>query len=218
MKQWAWIIALLYGVLFLLLLWPVTKIAFIHSEEPVNPGAAIISWEFWSWLAILVLAQFALLSVPVDLTAKRPVSKRSLKVPVLVAALLMGLLIFGAALSLGEAFFHSSMSEDIRRVFFSAAGLGWLLWASIFSRWSLAGEPRNFMEKLCRSLFRGSVLELLIVVPAHIVARSRNYCCAGYMTFLGIVCGLAVMLLSFGPGVFFLYARQMEKLRPKKRA
>jgi len=35
--------------------------------------------------------------------------------------------------------------------------------------------------------------------------------------FFGIVCGLAVMLFSFGPGMFFLYARPWEKLHPQKK-
>jgi hypothetical protein len=46
------------------------------------------------------------------------------------------------------------------------------------------------------------------------MARHRDECCAPAATFWGITCGLTVMLLSFGPGVFFLFAGRMRKLKP----
>jgi hypothetical protein len=52
-------------------------------------------------------------------------------------------------------------------------------------------------------------------VPTHIVARARDYCCAGFYTFLGIAFGVAVMLFSFGPGVFFLFAARWKRLHPR---
>ena len=48
-------------------------------------------------------------------------------------------------------------------------------------------------------IFQGSVLELMIAVPTHIVARYRDYCCAGAMTFIGLTMGSSVMLFAFGP-------------------
>jgi hypothetical protein len=68
------------------------------------------------------------------------------------------------------------------------------------------------ISRQCRHLLKGSVLELLIAVPTHVVARSRDYCCAGYSTFIGITLGLAVLLLSYGPGVFFLFVERWHRL------
>jgi hypothetical protein len=65
-------------------------------------------------------------------------------------------------------------------------------------------------------MLRGSFLELLIAVPTHIVARSRDYCCAGAYTFIGIALGLAVMLLSFGPGVFLLFVDRWKQRHPQR--
>ena len=65
-------------------------------------------------------------------------------------------------------------------------------------------------------MLRGSILELLIAVPSHIVVRWRGECCAGFFTFFGITMGISVMLLSFGPAVFFLYYARWQKLQPKK--
>ena len=58
---------------------------------------------------------------------------------------------------------------------------------------------------------------MLVAVPTHIVARHRGYCCAGVYTFIGISFGLAVLLLSFGPSVYFLYAERWRKLHPESK-
>ena len=63
-------------------------------------------------------------------------------------------------------------------------------------------------------MLRGSILELLVAVPTHIVARSRDYCCAGFMTFIGLTLGISVMLFSYGPAVFFLYVDRWRRLHP----
>jgi hypothetical protein len=55
---------------------------------------------------------------------------------------------------------------------------------------------------------------LLIAVPTHIVARCRDYCCAGFMTFLGLTMGVSVMLFAFGPALLFLFAERWKRLHP----
>jgi len=72
------------------------------------------------------------------------------------------------------------------------------------------------LSRQCSLLLKGSILELLIAVPTHIVARCRDYCCAGFMTFIGLTMGVAVMLFSFGPAVFFLYADRWKRLHPQR--
>jgi hypothetical protein len=86
------------------------------------------------------------------------------------------------------------------------------LWTAVFYRMSRYENPEDVITRQCRYLFRGSILELLIAVPTHIVARSRDYCCAGFMTFIGITLGIAVLLLSYGPGVFFLFVERWHRL------
>ena len=56
---------------------------------------------------------------------------------------------------------------------------------------------------------------LLIAVPSHILVRQRNDCCAPFATFWAITVGFSVMLLSFGPGVFFLFAKRIRSLKAK---
>jgi hypothetical protein len=91
----------------------------------------------------------------------------------------------------------------------------WCVWAVLFYRSSHGVEPSGVISHQCRLMFRGSILELLVAVPTHIVARSRDYCCAGAMTFVGLTLGISVMLFSFGPAVFFLYAARWRRLHPE---
>jgi hypothetical protein len=98
-----------------------------------------------------------------------------------------------------------------------AAGLAtWGIWAFIFGRAAKTIPPRDLVTRQCRLLFRGSILELLIAVPTHIVARYRDYCCAGFMTFIGLTMGISVMLFAFGPALFFLFAERWRRLHPQR--
>jgi len=63
-------------------------------------------------------------------------------------------------------------------------------------------------------MLRGSIIELLIAVPTHIVSRSRDYCGGGFMTFIGLTLGISVMLFSYGPAVFFSYVDRWRRLHP----
>jgi len=91
----------------------------------------------------------------------------------------------------------------------------WCIWTVVFFQFSRNADPADLISRQCRLLFRGSILELLIAVPTHLVARHRTYCCAGFMTFLGLTLGIAVMLFSFGPAVFFLYVERWRRLQPR---
>jgi hypothetical protein len=91
----------------------------------------------------------------------------------------------------------------------------WLLWGCVFHHFARADEPETLVKRTTRWLLRGSILELLVAVPSHIIVRQREDCCAPMASFWGIVTGISVMLLSFGPGVFFLFAARMRGRRPR---
>jgi hypothetical protein len=66
--------------------------------------------------------------------------------------------------------------------------------------------------KLHRTLIVGSVMELLVAVPTHIIVRRRPECCAGIETGIAICVGVAVMFVAFGPSVFLLYYRRRKQI------
>ncbi len=211
MKRWPVWIVLLYGLTLIALTVPAARLIFVSPTEQVKPAAFFGSWEYWVWIAILLLNQAALLLIPVDLSNKRPVGKRSLWLQVGVSAFSMALLFVGLATALSEAMKGETSFNWINGTFWGVLAVSWIAWAFIFSTWSRKMEPKPLVQRTCRTLFRGSVLQLLIVVPCHIYVRSKDYCCAGLGTALGLACGLAVMLVSFGPAVYFLYAEQLKR-------
>jgi hypothetical protein len=92
----------------------------------------------------------------------------------------------------------------------------WLVWGAVFMK-SYADRNRlSFTSHLTRWLLRGSILELLVAIPSHVISRHRKECCAPDITLLGIAMGLAVALMSFGPGVFFLFAQRIRKKKAKQ--
>ena len=95
MKRWALIVAGLYVLMLAVLTVPVVLLAF-SDMKPKEAVSAYAAWFYWVGLAVLLLAQLALLVVPVRITSRRPVSRRGLLPTVLAAGLMMGALAGGA--------------------------------------------------------------------------------------------------------------------------
>jgi hypothetical protein len=93
--------------------------------------------------------------------------------------------------------------------------LFWVIWVVIFRNFARSDDSDSLLQRSTRWLLRGSILDLLIAVPSHIFVRRRGDCCAPAGTFWGIATGISVMLLCFGPGVFFLFVERFERLKPK---
>ena len=91
----------------------------------------------------------------------------------------------------------------------------WAIWLVVFSRFAASHDPESLLNRATRWLLRGSILELLVAVPSHIMVRRRDDCCARVSTFWGIALGISVMLIAFGPAVFFLFAQRIRRLQPK---
>ncbi len=219
MKKWGLVVLALYGAIILIFTLPVCILAFFSFDPKNNINTKALleiftNWPYWAGFALFLAAQAALLDVHVNIAQRRPVTKGSIIPVVLFSSLLMALLVAGIALAVHETITKSSSIKD--RLIFVLLLVSWLVWGYVFHRWSLKLSPESFLERVRQHFFRGSILELLVAVPLHIVARYRNYCCAGFNTFVGIVFGLAVMLCSFGPGVFFLFAKRWQKLHPEK--
>lgn len=93
----------------------------------------------------------------------------------------------------------------------------WLVWGGVFYR-SSSPEPEveGVTRRWFKHLVRGSVLELLVALPTHLAVRGKDECCAPAVSFIGIVTGLSVMLLCFGPGILFLYLERARRLRARQ--
>lgn len=226
MKKWGLLVSVLYGLIFFFSFGPVMKISYWGTKEwksfdwfPHISSAELL--QAYSVPLILIVAQVVFLSVSVRTAERRPVGRRSIMSTAIASVFMMGLLAVGMSSVLLEIFCSNNIDNELWKDVFGLIMLvvfilSWVFWGFVFYRWSKKLEPANFVEKLCRYLFGGSILELLIAVPLHIIARQRPYCCAGFMTFMGIACGLAVMVFSFGPGVFFLFIDKWKRLHPHR--
>ena len=216
MKRWAFVTIFLYGAMLFLLTTPLIVASFPNNYEMSVEDLEIYSvWGYWAWLGILVLAQGLLLIVPVDLSQRKDVSRRKLIIPVITSALLMAVVLVSGIYTIGELIMGDVIPDGGFFIIIFTSLL-WVTWSVIFWRFREEGEGENTMNRLTKWLIRGSILELLVAVPSHVIVRAREYCCAGFITFWGIVTGVSVMLLAFGPSVFFLFAKRFGHLKPKE--
>jgi hypothetical protein len=195
---------------------------------------------YWIWLAVLVAGQALLLLLPLKIAERRLPARRPLQTPVIVAGFLLANLCFAGLFSILCAVFADKAGDyfDLSLLFTFIAnsnhqvaannsGMGplltailtvlvfWLIWAVVFRRFAQSHEPDSLLQRMTRWLLRGSILEFLIAVPSHVIVRRRGDCCAPAGTFWGIASGISIMLLCFGPGVFFLFVERFQRLKPK---
>jgi len=240
MKRWALLTVGLYVLILLLLAGPVLYLGFVDLDDaeellvraycsgpllpvvipPDSKGfeGIFVNWSLWGGVLVMALSQVALLVVPVRIVGRRPVTTRWLIWPLLAALVMLVLLTTAMLLVVFETVAHTkALANPTMQIMASALVLAiWAIWAFIFAFYTIRGGRQNFMKRLVRSLIVGSILELLVAVPAHVLARTRNYCCAGFGTFWGIASGISVMLFAFGPAVFVLFARRYGDLRHRR--
>lgn len=219
MKKWSLIVAALYGLLLIALFGPVVSIAFMTKGEfKIGwPVEILREGSFWLIIVVLVVAQFALLRVPVAVASRRPVKQRSLWTTVLAAAFMMGLVVYGAAMAIWDfgSFFVKTPKWNSGWWVVLALGLtSWVAWAFYFHRATKSASPETQLGKIKRHLWTGSILDLLVAIPMHIYVRHKDTCCAGFGTFIGLTCGISVMLFAFGPAIYFLFAERWKRLNP----
>jgi len=209
-KNWsAIVVALYFGALALLAL-PLGLFWKMDAREWMQ----YVPWA-WGVAAVFAGAQASLLIVPADLARERPVGRRRLLIPVVTTGLLLCLLMLAA---IGSVLAVSCGDDPDRKI--GPKLLPWLplpflwgVWGWVFRAYFKARDPAALLARLMKGMLRGSVLELLVAVPCHVIVRRRDDCCAPAATFAGIVTGLSLMLMSFGPGVLFLFARRFRDLR-----
>jgi len=245
MKRWAVLTVLLYALALILLTAPALLIAFGNWGPSGNHIAVpdafniFLSWGYWLWLAVLVAGQALLLLLPLNIAERRLPARRPLKTPVIVSAFFLANLCFAGLVAILCAIFSDKVFEHFNLFAIFSGGANqndqsnnnsgmdtfwtamitllvfWLVWGIVFRRATKADEPEALLKRATRWLLRGSILELLVAVPSHVIVRRRDDCCAPIGTFWGIATGISVMLLCFGPGVFFLFVERCKRLQPK---
>lgn len=220
MRKWGIWITTFYFLIVVGLILP--GIGFLMKDRPytITEWLGIYhDWLVWLWVVILVGGEALLLFLSVDLSLKRLRPRQHVLASVALVTLMVALLVFAGIVSLlvavlGDKFFDEPLGPYLdSRLKIIAWVLGlWLVWGVVFWR-RLGSSTTVGSVQVTRWLKKGSVLELLIAVPAHIIVRHRDDCSAPIATGFGIATGVAIMLLCFGPGVLLLYRDRLRRLR-----
>lgn len=211
MKRWALLTILLYFLSLSVLVVPLF-LAMPKLGKDLLPA-------FYIWFVpILVLVEGILLLIPIAIVRERPVKKRRIILSSVIAAIPMAALAFGF---LGFIVLMVCGEEATGDYLYNWPSLiipaiAWPVWGILFYRSFSSKEPQSFVSNITQWLLRGSILELLVAVPSHIISRHRDECCAPPFTLIGIATGLSIALMSFGPGLFFLFARRIQDKNRKQ--
>jgi hypothetical protein len=216
MRKWGIVISVLYALILLGLIAPAV---FFFSGRDFDSWAKFSGsvretyqdWFFWVPAGAILLSQALLLFLSVDTSQKHLKPRTHVLVSVTVGAILTALLSSLVIWSLGFAIrgdnFWEKFSDKPTNLLLFWGAL-WVLWAVLF--YLYFRNSSAVVTRLISWLLKGSVLELLIVVPCHIIVRRRHDCSAPVATSWGIATGIAIMLLSFGPSVLFLYKKRLD--------
>ncbi len=224
MRKWGIVITAVYALILLAVLIPGTALL---SSDKFNGwpaffrglGETYSTWMVWVPIVILVSGQALLLFLSVDTSQKRLKPRAHILVSCAVGAILTALLTSAVIWSLGFVIrgndFWDHIFETNLSVLAFWAGL-WLLWGILF--YLYFRNSSEWVTRIISWLLKGSVLELLIVVPCHVIVRRRHDCSAPIATSFGIATGIAIMLLSFGPSILLLYKKRLDEYSTRKTA
>ena len=196
-----WVLLSLYLLLIL-------SFIVIGVLEPDN-----CDWKYWLTLILTLISQGVFLSVCGSINLCRPVKHRKLVFPIVIASLMMCILVGGLCLSLSELF-KIDDGGWFPYVFWMIVGINWIVWSIIFLIYSQKTERFKVLRTLTITILAGSLVELLIGIPSHIIVSRRPGCFVGIRTGIGIIAGIYVMFWAFGPGIILLFLR--NKYRNQK--
>ena len=214
MRKWGIVISVFYAVIVVGLLAPAgLRLAMAGSDAPFfkTLGDMYTGWVVWAAIVALIGGQAILLFLSVDTSQKRLKPRTHLAVSVVAGSMLFALLAFaaisagGAAVG-GDKFLDQFWDTEMEVVWVFLAI--WLVWGVLF--YLYFRNSAAVTTRIVSWLLKGSVLELLIVVPCHVWVRRRGDCSAPVATSFGIVTGIAIMLLAFGPSVLLLYKKRLD--------
>jgi hypothetical protein len=210
MRKWGAVITLFYAVVVLLLVVPG---AVLLAEGKVL--AVYRQWITWVPIVIVIAGQALLLFLSVDTSMQRLRPRAHILVSCLVTGTLWALLAGAAIFSLGYGIYGDSFGgKFVDQYGLACWGGMWAIWLVVF--YVYFRNPSATIARATSWLLKGSVLELLIAVPAHVAARRRHDCSAPAVTSFGIASGIAIMLLCFGPSVLLLYKKRMDEYADRK--
>jgi thiol-disulfide isomerase/thioredoxin len=224
MTKWAFVVVVLYVCLVAVLLipallWLADMISGEHNAWSNFVNLNVVSlWQWWIGIGIMLVIQATFLILPIGKMKERPKPLRSLWMPVIATAVLSLILLFAMVSSVAAAIWGDKFGNYPAPFLWVSVFLigSWVLWAVIFYRFGKTFDREKFVEHSQQWLIRGSIIELLVAIPSHIIVRHKHECCAPGVSFFGIAAGLSMMAVAFGPGIFSLFVQRIKRLKGDK--
>ncbi len=189
-----WVFLVLYVLVVISLL------ALGIANDGIRWGSLILAGIFLAAQAVFVFGAGTL-----DLC--RPIKKRRLILPVIVASLMGAIITGGATLALGELL-RQNKEDWFEYFFWGMLAASWIVWGCVFFIYTRKLDRYNALKRITLWLLAGSLLELVASIPSHLIVSRRPGCFVGMGTMFGIIAGLWVMLWAFGPGIVLLFLRE----------
>jgi hypothetical protein len=171
MRKWGILISVFYALILLALIVPGAVFLLggdFSKWSPLVRGVqdTYKEWMYWIPAGALMASQALLLFLSVDISQKRFKPRAHILVSCAVAGILTALLASAVIWSLGFAiggndFWKQLFDKEVNILLFW--GALWVLWGIVF--YLYFRNSSDVVTRLISWLLKGSVLELLIVVP-----------------------------------------------------
>lgn len=215
-KNWSYFILGVYFIINIVLVMGISYFAVDKAQFSVEDyflfGLVVA--------AIMFICQALLFGLKVDVLEKRPESRRKIGGTAIVVALLMAFITYFLFFTLLFVLFGEGEQNPLNKhnqifgfLFFFVFFASWIFWSFVFIAMGRKQTANRFMKKTMAMLIKGSVLELLVAIPSHIIMRNRHDCCAPVLSYMGIITGFTVLLFAFGPAIIVLYHYRMKAKR-----
>jgi hypothetical protein len=213
MRNWGTVVTGFYMVIVAALSLAI-GLGLLGNANLWSPPLDWVGVAVWTgWTLLLAGGPLVLLFVGVDTSRLKLRPRRHILVSAAATGLALSLLVLAAVASVVAAITGNEQGEFISWTVVAVWPVSWLLWTLVFSR---TGERLvDPATHVYRWLIKGSVLELLVAVPSHVIVRARHDCCAPDITGMGIATVLSILLMSLGPGALFLYRARIRRLAPR---
>jgi hypothetical protein len=146
--------------------------------------------------------------------------KKSKFIPLIIFSLMLAVLFFSVNATLGEFFgggYHDLMSTLFNDFYLYIVPLIiWIIFAVIGIIINLKKDEDNIYKKYLVAVLSGSLLELIITIPLHILIIKRGECLVGLLSMLGILGGFLVLMFVMGPAIFLFLIFFYKKYNKKK--
>ena len=173
--KWVYVVAAVYLLLLVAILVLPSAAALVDGDYGLIAGIVFAN-------AVVFMIGGSLLVIPIGRAWDIPESKKSIILPLLGSGLGAAVLFGGAALASWEFAFgleDNNSGETVGRILLASTVLVWVVWIVLFAFLSRSVDRLTLSDRMYQMLLAGSVAELLVAVPMHLIVRRRAQCCAG---------------------------------------